>query len=307
VQLARNLHSQITNQQVVLTIGKFDGMHLGHQLLINTTVERARQLGLKSAVLTFDPHPDTVVHPERELRVLTSTDERIALIAALQPDILLIAPFTRETMATPAADYMRQVHAALPLRELWVGNDFVMGRRREGDIPRLIEIGAEIGYAVGTVAPVVIDGQRVSSTRARELLAAGQVAEVLPLLGRHYWISGPVVEGDKRGRTIGFPTANLAIAPNHMLPADGVYACYVYRGDERHRAVTNVGIRPTFAGLRRTVEAHLFDFDADLYGQVLRLAFVQRLRGEQKFSGIAELVAQIGRDAALAREILEQQ
>lgn len=305
VVVAYSLDTKLTDQPVVLTIGKFDGMHRGHQLLISTAVERAQTLGLQSAVLTFDPLPSMVIRPSPDLRLLTSLDERIALISALKPDFLVVAPFTRETMSTPADEYMRQIHHVLPLRELWVGDDFALGRKREGDIPRLMEIGVELSYAVGTVARVMLDGEPVSSTRVRDLLAQGRVADVIPLLGRHYWIAGLVVHGDQRGRTIGFPTANLAVAENHMLPTDGVYACYVYRHNERHIAVTNIGVRPTFAGVQRRVEVYLLDFDDDLYGQTLRLEFIERLRGEQKFDGIAALVAQIQRDAEQARQLLQ--
>jgi riboflavin kinase/FMN adenylyltransferase len=304
VQVANTLDRRITDQPVVLTIGKFDGMHLGHQLLIGTAVERARALGLGSAVLTWDPSPDAVVHPDRPLAMLTSPGERRALIASLGVSYLLLLPFTRETMATPADVYMQQIHTVLPLRELWVGEDFSMGRKREGNVPRLIEIGRDLGYTVGTVAPKLVDGVRVSSSRVRELLREGRVAEVVPLLGRRFIIEGSVIHGDARGRTIGFPTANIAVASDHALPADGVYACFAYLGDERHPAVVNIGVRPTFAGLQRRVEAHLLDFERDLYDQAMRLSFVDRLRGEQKFSGIEELVAQIGRDVARGRELL---
>lgn len=305
MQVAYSLDRPITDQPVVLTMGKFDGMHGGHRLLIRTAVERAHQLGLHSAVLTWDPSPDAVVHPERQIALLTSPNERRALIEALDVTYLLLLPFTRETMATPADVYMRQLHAALPLRELWVGEGFSMGRKREGNIPRLEEIGRELGYTVGTVSAKLVDHVRVSSTRVRDLLREGRVAEIVPLLERPFAVEGPVIHGDARGRTIGFPTANVAVPSDHALPADGVYACYVYLGDERHAAVTNIGVRPTFAGLQRRVETHLLDFDRDLYGQVVRLSFIERLRGEQKFNGIDELVAQIGRDVAQSRTLLQ--
>jgi riboflavin kinase / FMN adenylyltransferase len=304
VQVVNTLDRRISDQPVVLTIGKFDGMHLGHQLLIGTAVQRARELGIGSAVLTWDPSPDAVVHPERPVAMLTSPNERRTLVEGLGATYLLLLPFTRETMGTPADVYMRQIHAALPLRELWVGEDFSMGRKREGNIPRLIEIGHELGYTVGTVAPKLVDGVRVSSSRVRDLLSEGRIAEIVPLLGRQFAVEGPVVHGDARGRTIGFPTANIAVPGNHALPADGVYACYAHLGDEKRPAVANIGVRPTFEGLQRRVEAHLLDFDRDLYGQMMRLSFVERLRGEQKFSGIEELVAQIGRDVARGRAVL---
>lgn len=304
MQIAYSLDHPLTDRPTVLVIGKFDGVHLGHQLLIRTAVERAQQLGFHSAVLTFEPHPDVVIRLGRELYLLTSLEERIALIAALNPDLLIVAPFTRETMGTPAYDYMRQICTAVPLRELWVGSDFALGRKREGDVPRLMEIGQELGYAVGTVAPVQVGGAPVSASRVRQLLYASDVQGVIPLLGRPFWLRGVVVEGDRRGHTLGFPTANIAVDPVHALPADGVYACRVNLADGLLPAVTNVGTRPTFEGVRRTVEAHLLDWSGNLYGQTLRLEFWHHLRGERKFNGIDELVAQIGRDAERARALL---
>jgi len=305
VEIVRSLAPGLAERPAVLTMGKFDGLHLGHQRLIGTAVERARDLGMISAVLTWDPHPNAVLRPDQPLRLLTTVEERAEQIAALGPDLLIVAPFTRETMATAAQDYMAQICAALPLRELWVGEDFAMGRGRAGDVPSLMAIGRDLGFAVGAVSKIVIDGAPVSSSRVRELLGAGDVGGAVPLLGRPFGLRGVVVEGDKRGRQIGFPTANVAIDPDHVLPADGVYACLVEHEGRRLLAVTNIGVRPTFNGLRRTVEAHLLDWSGDLYGRSIRVEFVQRLRGEQKFSGVEALVAQIRQDADKARALLQ--
>jgi riboflavin kinase/FMN adenylyltransferase len=304
VEVVRALEPGLTSRPSALTMGKFDGVHLGHQRLVETTVERARSLGLSSAVLTWEPHPNAVIRPNQPLQLLTSLEEKIELIGRLGPDLLIVAPFTAETMATSAEAYMRQIVAAAPLRELWVGEGFAMGRGRAGDVPSLMAIGVELGFAVGAVSKVIVGGQPVSASRVRELLRAGDVAGAEPLLGRPFGLRGLVVQGDQRGRTIGFPTANLQIDPVHVLPADGVYACRVYRDGESLPAVTNIGVRPTFDGLRRTVEAHLLDWSGDLYGQSIRIEFTQRLRGEQKFSGIEALVAQIRSDADQARELL---
>lgn len=304
MEIVRALEPGSSDRPAVLTMGKFDGLHLGHQRLIATTVERAGALGLASAVLTWEPHPNAVLRPHKPLHLLTSLEEKIELIARHGPDRLIIAPFTRATMATSADAYMAQVVAAMPVRELWVGEDFAMGRGRAGDVASLMTIGMHLGFAVGAVGKVIHGDQPVSASRVRELLGAGAVAEVVPLLGRPFGLRGTVVEGDRRGRTIGFPTANLAIAPEHVLPADGVYACRVYLNGEALPAVTNLGVRPTFDGLRRTVEAHLLDWSGDLYGQSLRLEFIARLRGEQKFAGVEALIAQIAQDAARARELL---
>ncbi|NNJ09214.1 bifunctional riboflavin kinase/FAD synthetase [Chloroflexales bacterium ZM16-3] len=305
MEIVRSLAPGIAQRPAVLTMGKFDGLHLGHHQLIGTAVGRARELGFVSAALTWEPHPNVVLRPDRPPQLLSSLEEKIELIAALGPDLLIVAPFTEETKATSADAYMAQICAAMPLRELWVGEDFAMGRGRAGDVPSLMVIGRDLGFAVGAVAKVLVGGQPVSASRVRELLTAGDVEAAAALLGRPFGLRGLVVQGDQRGRLIGFPTANLQISPNHVLPADGVYACRVVTdGGASLPAVTNIGVRPTFDGLRRAVEAHLLDWGGDLYGQVLHVTFLHRLRGEQKFSGVDALVAQIRRDADAARELL---
>ncbi|GAB4439380.1 MAG: bifunctional riboflavin kinase/FAD synthetase [Chloroflexi bacterium OHK40] len=304
VEVVYALAPGLAARPTVLTMGKFDGLHLGHQQLVSTTVERANALGFLSAVLTWEPHPNKVLRPDQPLELLTSLEEKVELIGRLGPDLLIVAPFTAETKATSAEAYMRQIVAAVPLRELWVGEDFAMGRGRAGDVPSLMAIGTELGFAVGAVRKVLVDGQPVSASRVREVLRAGEVERAVELLGRPFGLRGVVVPGDKRGREIGFPTANMAIAPEHVLPADGVYACRVYLDGQGLPAATYVGPRPTFDGLRRTVEPHLLDWSGDLYGQSIRVEFLYRLRGDQKFTGVDELVAQIQRDVARARELL---
>jgi riboflavin kinase / FMN adenylyltransferase len=295
------LSDSISDAPTVMTIGVFDGVHRGHQTLIRTVVTRAQAIGGQSAVMTFDPHPDAVLRPASGRLYLTSLTERAALISALGVDLLIVLPFTRELMAESAQRFMERVCAALPLRELIVGPDFALGRKREGTVARLQAIGADLGYTVQPFAPLTADDGIISSTRVRALLAEGLVEAVPALLGRPFALTAPVVHGDARGRTIGFPTANLAVADDHVIPANGVYVCQAHTAVGDYRAVTNVGVRPTFAGTQRRVEAHLLDFDGDLYGQELRVSFLARLRGEQKFSGIEALIAQIRHDADAAR------
>lgn len=303
MQIVRSLEPGLTTRPAVLTMGKYDGLHVGHQRLIRTAVERATTLDLLSVVLTWEPHPNAVLRPDQPLELITVLEEKIAQIAAIGPDLLIIAPFTATTKATSAEAYLREITAAVPVRELWVGEGFAMGRGRSGDVPSLMVYGRELGFAVGTVSEVRADGSAVSASVVRELLRIGDLAAASTLLGRPFALRGLVVKGDQRGRTIGFPTANLQPDPLQLLPADGVYACRAFLpgSDIGLPAVTNVGVRPTFDGLRRTVEAHLLDWSGDLYDQVVRLTFEQRIRGEQKFSGIDALVAQIQRDAATAR------
>ena len=307
MELVHGLPQPINERPTVLTIGAFDGVHLGHQHLIGSAVRRARALACQSAVLTFDPHPDLVIHPERERLYLTGLDERAELIAGLGVDLLIVMPFTRDVMALSAHEFMAQVCGAAALRELWVGWDFALGRRREGDLARLRDIGRQLGYSVHPVdAYTLADGTLVSSTRIRGALRDGETGAAAALLGRPFSVRGPVAEGERRGRTIGFPTANVLVDQHHVLPGDGVYVCHAWLGDTRYGAVTNIGMRPTFAGTRRTVEAYLLDFADDIYGEMLRLDMLHRLRPEQKFAGVAALVAQITRDVAAAREWLQR-
>jgi riboflavin kinase / FMN adenylyltransferase len=307
MELVHGLLHAINGHDTVLTIGAFDGVHRGHQHLIGGAVRRARELGCQSAVLTFDPHPDLVIHPERDRLYLTSLDERAELIARLGVDLLIVMPFTRATMGLTAQEFMEQVRRAIALRELWIGWDFALGRKREGNLSRLRELGQQLSYTVQPVdAFVLADGSPISSTRIRAALAEGDLDTAAMLLGRPFAVQGPVAEGDRRGRTIGFPTANVDVDQQHVLPSDGVYICDAEVGGRRYGAVTNIGMRPTFDGTRRKVEAYLLDFTDDIYGETLRLTLRHRLRGEKKFDGIAALVAQITADVATSRAWLKE-
>lgn len=301
------LPRRINEQPTVLTIGVFDGVHRGHQQLLGGLVQRARALGCQSAVLTFDPHPDAVVRPDHPRPLLTTLEERAEQIAALGVDLLLVVPFTAEVMRFAARDFMLRVCDAVALRELWVGWDFALGRKREGDRRRLTEIGHELGYTVHPIERYSLGHEAISSTRIRALLQEGDVGSAAHLLGRPFSLRGEVVKGDQRGRMIGFPTANIALDARHETPGNGVYVCRASVGETHYGAVTNIGVRPTFDGTRRTVEAYLLDFAEDIYGQTLRLDFLHRLRGEQKFGGIAALVAQITKDVAAARAWLAEE
>ncbi len=308
MQIARDLTPGLANRATVLTIGRFDGVHLGHQQLIRTTVERARALDMLSAVLTWEPHPRAVLQPDQPLQLLSDLDEKIEQIRRLEPDLLIIAPFTPAIRNLTAAEYMAHIMAALPVREIWVGEDFAMGRGREGDILRLMELGREMGFAVGALSKYKVAGIPVSSSRIRELVLAGNVSGASALLGRPFALRGIVTRGDGRGRLIGFPTANVQVSHDVVLPANGVYVCRAYLATGQViSAVTNVGVRPTFAGTQRVVEAHLLNWEGDLYDQPLRVEFLMRLRDERKFSGVDDLVNQIKRDVAEAQAILGEQ
>jgi riboflavin kinase/FMN adenylyltransferase len=288
-----------------VTIGNFDGVHRGHQALVAAAVGRARGERGTAVVLTFDPHPARVLAPQRELAALTTPAQKAEILGALGVDVVAVLPFTAEQARRSPADFAREVLAgAIGARHVVVGRSFRFGHRQEGDAATLARLGEGLGFAVEAL-PAVLDGGRpVSSSRIRDALAAGDVARAAGLLGRPYFVDATVVEGDRRGRTIGFPTANLE-PEGGILPARGVYAgrCRLPDGGAR-TAVVNVGQRPTFGGGSVRIEAHLLDFDGDLYGRHLRLSFTFRLRDERRFEGAAALVAQIREDAARARDLV---
>jgi riboflavin kinase / FMN adenylyltransferase len=292
-------------QSAFLTIGNFDGVHRGHQELVSRMVQAAHDAGCLAGLLTFDPHPLTVLRPDVPLAYLTSADERAEALTALGLDFVLVLPFSRQVAAQPAAEFMSTLAGNIPLRAIWIGPDFALGRGREGNATRLSEIGAALGYSVQVVPPFDWQGQPVRSSRVRALLGEdGDATQAAELLGRPYQVWGTVTTGAQRGRTIGFPTANLMMPAGRLVPANGVYACWAWREARGTPAVVNVGVRPTFDNAYRSIEAFLLDFSGDLYGETLGLSFVRRLRGEQRFSGVDALVQQIEADVASAHRVL---
>lgn len=286
-----------------VTIGNFDGVHLGHQALVRRTLEVCAAGGLDCVVVTFRPHPRTVLTPERPHAPLSTRAERFALLERLGVRHILELPFTRELAALSPEDFVRTYLLPLKPRELVVGHDFTLGRGRSGHPELLQQLGRGLCFRVEQVGAVLADGAPVSSTRLRKCLADGDVALAARLLGRPYTVAGQVTHGEGRGRGLGFPTANLDGAAT-VLPANGVYAVRARCGGRRFDAVTNIGIKPTFGGDRLTVESFLLDAEGDFYGEDLRLDFVARLRGEQRFPDAAALSRQIGADVAKARRLL---
>lgn len=304
MQLIRGDFSQFQGE-TILTIGKFDGLHVGHQALLATIRERAIAKGLLSGVVTFDPHPATVLNPSGAPLLLTNNEEKGRLLDAWGIDLLVLLPFNRETMQTRAADYLEYLVSGLRPRELWLGHDFALGYKREGDIPFIRAWAEPRGIEIHSMGLVEREGELVTATRVRAALEAGAVETAGTLLGRAPTVRGIVQQGDQRGRTIGFPTANLIPDPSLMTPANGVYATRTTLEDGSIvPSVTNVGVRPTFDEQRRQVETHLLQWSGNLYGQEIVVQFFHRLRGEQKFSGIDSLVAQIRKDAEQAGELL---
>lgn len=292
-----------------VSVGTFDGVHAGHRAVLSQMAAGAHDAGLPAVVVTFFPHPAVVLRGLETPHYLTLPDERAELLAETGIDAVVTLEFTREMSTLSALRFMEMLSQHLGIRQLWAGSDFALGRNREGDLAALQRLGEALGYTVHSLQPVRIDGRVVSSSQVRALLAEGQVREAAQLLGRPYQVGGPVVHGDARGRTIGIPTANIDIWPQKILPANGVYAGWALLGGQRVAAVTNIGVRPTFGTLPPLprVEAHLLDFNHDLYGQTLRLEFLQRLRAEQRFSSIEALVEQIHTDIRTAREVLQHE
>jgi riboflavin kinase/FMN adenylyltransferase len=296
-----------------LTIGNFDGIHRGHQALLVELEQFAEAQGMQSAILTFDPHPLSVLRPEQPLQLLTTPRERLHLAAPLGIDLGIVHPFSRAVATQEPAEFMAQLVKALHVAALVVGPDFALGRNRSGNLDVLAALGRQLGYTIQIIEPVDWEDQPVRSSAIRTLLTEGNVAAAATLLGRPYHATGVVVHGDQRGRQIGIPTANLRVDADKLWPADGVYATRTYvhgrPGVCRFNSVTNLGMRPTVGGTEHRFETHLLDFPEagasdDLYGQTLTVEFVARLRGEQKFNNFAELVAQIHADIAQARALL---
>jgi riboflavin kinase / FMN adenylyltransferase len=294
-----------TKRRAVVTPGNHDGVHLGHRALLSAARTVADRDGLSALALTFDPHPAVVLAPERAPTLLTTLARRRELLLALGADAVHVQRFDREFASLSPEEFVRRVLVdSLSAAGVVVGSDFRFGRGRAGDLARLRELGRENAIAVVTVDPVTADGEVVSSTRIRNALGEGDVGLAARLLGRIHDVDASVVRGEQRGRTLGFPTANLA-CDAVLLPKDGVYAVVARRAGAKNlvHGVANLGSRPTFAS-GRAVEVHLFDFDADLYDARLRVGFVARIRAEQKFDGVDALKAQIGRDTERARVLL---
>ncbi len=288
----------------VVTIGNFDGVHVGHQRLVQGAVARARELGREAVALTFTPHPETVLRPERGLRLLSTPTQRAQLLALCGLDALVEVAFDRKFAATPAEVFARDFLARrLAPVEVHLGANFRFGADRAGDVALLDAVGRECGFAVVGVEPVVAEGETVSSTRIRQALAHGDVARAARLLGRPFFVDGTVYRGERMGRKLGFPTINVRVE-NELLPAHGVYITAVHLPSfgRVFQAVTNIGVRPTvYENYAVTVESHLLDFTADLYQEAVRLYFLARLRDERVFPSSMELVAQIRRDVEEAR------
>ena len=299
--------------RAVVTVGNFDGIHIGHRSILETVVERARAHQGEAVVYTFEPHPRKVLRPDEAPGLLTTLEQKLELLEQAGIDTVIVEPFSLEFAKTPAEDFIREsLHEKIRPLEVYVGYDFHFGRDREGSMRLLTELGPLLGFSVTIIPEVTVDRGDVNSTRIRQLLADAHVEQARQMLGRSYSVRGTIGKGEQRGRTIGFPTANLE-AENEILPAAGVYVGEVRFLDDgtpavgsRWPAVTNVGVRPTFhKGGRLLAEAHLLDFDTDIYGRRVELCFDHHLRPEQRFDGVDALRAQIQADVIEARQWLK--
>ena len=292
--------------KVCVGIGVFDGVHLGHQQVIRQSIADARRHEARAVVVTFDRHPNAVVAPSRVPPLIQSNAQKLRTLEALGVDVTWLIRFDEKFSRQPGELFVRRLHAELGhLLSVSVGSEFTFGHKRSGTVALLQQLGRDLQFDVHGLAAVALDGQVVSSTRIREAIRRGDFDAADQMLGRTYALDGPVVRGDQLGRKLGFPTANLDIS-GRILPPNGVYAVHAKAAGQSHRAVVNVGVRPTVTGkLMQRVEAHLLDFDGDLYGQELEITFAQRLRDEQKFASLEDLKNQIASDIATARRWFE--
>jgi len=306
MQVEEELTEFMPQQEAVLTVGVFDGIHLGHQHLIEYLKRQALVRDYLPGVVTFRSHPQQVISPQTPLPYLTTLEERIRLLKGLGIELIVPLSFTLELAQLSAHQFASLLQTHLKMRGLVVGPDFAMGQGREGDVFHLHSLGKEVGFWVDVISPKVVNGEVVSSTIIRQALAKGDMPKVSRLLGRPFSLSGKVVHGTERGKQLGFPTANLGVNSAQALPVDGVYVTRAYLGNHTYPSVTNIGLRPTFGQGERAVEVYLLDFEGQLYGQGLKIELVERLRAEKRFPTLEELKAQINRDVGQAISILER-
>jgi len=307
MKLTRGYSDEVVRPYPVGTIGNFDGHHLGHHMLLKQVVEVARRAQGTAVVLTFDPHPVKILAPHVDLRFLTSGEEKRTRFEQAGIDDVVSLEFTQAFAAFSPEMFAEQVLSkGLGLKEIFVGQHFAFGHKREGKIADLIALGKRFGFIVHPTPPVMIDGEVVSSTRIRRLIMTGYVDQAAVLLGRHYALSGVVAPGEGRGRTLGCPTANLRLPPDRVAPADGIYASVTILNQERYDSVAYVGTRPTFDGGERGLEVSILDGTHELYGRTLTVEFIGRIRGDAQFDSGEALSRQIASDVNSARSILRR-
>jgi riboflavin kinase/FMN adenylyltransferase len=290
-------------ERSVVTLGNFDGIHLGHQALIGGVIRDSQKLGVPSVVLTFEPHPVKVLAPAHAPKMILAHKDKMQILQSLGVDIVVVQHFDLSFAKIGAEEFVRRfLVERLRAAKIWVGKDLRFGQGRQGQVDDLIRWGKGFDFSVAVVDPILVNGARVSSSRVRQLIQDGHVNEVVALLGRYHFLSGRVVAGHRRGRDLGFPTANISTR-TEMLPLDGIYATIFHLGERDLPSVSSVGLNPTFGAGARTVESFILNFDAEIYGAPVRLFFVKRIREEKNFPSVEALVAQMGQDVSSAQGV----
>lgn len=305
MSLSEELSAFKPDRDMMVTIGVFDGVHQGHKYLIARLVEKAKERHMLSGVITFRRHPREVLSPSLMLPRLTDPQQKVDLLKKEGVDAVVVLEFDQEMAAISAREFVTSLQKHLRMKRLVVGPDFALGKGREGDIETLIKMGDEMGFGVTVVQPKRINRSVVSSTAIRKAMTAGDIKKVNTMLGRPFSLMGRVVSGAHRGGSqLGFPTINLSVDSNQALPPDGVYATRTHIDGKTYQSMTNIGRRPTFGGVERTIESHILDFTGNVYGHEARLDFIGKLREEIKFEGAKELKVQIAKDIVKGRAML---
>jgi riboflavin kinase/FMN adenylyltransferase len=309
MEVFSNLHGVRKDSESVLTVGTFDGVHRGHQFIIEKLRERASALGLRTTLVTFEPHPQLVLKSidKPNLKILTTAEEKLELLLRLKVDRVVVIEFTKEFARTSSLDFVRTIlFETIGFREILIGYDHAFGKDREGDIATLRKMAPEVGFQVDELPAFIVEDTAISSTNIRNLLRSGRPKSAAHFLGRNYTLTATVVRGEGRGKTLQFPTANLRpVSTEKVVPGDGVYAVFISLGNDRHKGMMNIGMRPTFDSLQHTLEVHIFDFDSEIYDQRVTVEFVDKIRSERRFASAGDLVKQLELDKMNSLKTLE--
>jgi riboflavin kinase/FMN adenylyltransferase len=307
MEIEQELAKIVPQGESLLTIGVFDGVHAGHRYLLKKLQQRAAERKLLSGVVTFNPHPQSVLHPHEQLPWLSNLEDRVRAFQELGVNIIAVLTFTPKVAQLSARDFMSLLKKHLKMQGIMVGPDFALGRGGEGNINLLRALGHEMKFSVEAIRPFTIDGEVVSSTLIRQALIQGDMRRIEKLMGHYFYLRGKVITSDKRGRALGFPTANLDIESQQALPGNGIYATITQVNGKRFPSATNVGTRPTFGEGKKMVETHLLQYKGDLYGKEIRVEFVQKVRDEQRFPSPEELKIQMEKDVQEVEAILAKE
>ena len=308
MEIFRDIANVKRLENAVLTVGTFDGLHLGHQFIVEKLKNRAEFLNAQTTLVTFNPHPQIVLKsPDKpDLKILTTVDEKIEILRTFDIDRLLVIEFTHEFSKTTPVEFVKKVlYETVGFKEMVTGHDHAFGKDRQGDFETLKKLAQELEFSVTELGPFKIEEDLVSSTKIRTLLFGGDIKSANKLLGRNYFVNGKIVGGEGRGRDLNFPTANIELdSRDKLIPGDGVYAVYAFLGSKKVAGMMNIGVRPTFVSGARVMEVNLFDFHETIYGKKMKIEFVERIRDEKRFSGPDELVAQLKKDQEKSLNIL---